>query len=266
MFNVNQIKHILLIISNIILVLLLLLLFLIVYNAYLNEEALKNHILSITENTSDFSINRIVFYSSATPIDSDESSPWTFDSIYQYTDIAIYIENNRENGLYKNNTIKSLYIDNIQIKPTPTYGNANLYFKPVSAFAQSTLLTEPIKEKLEFGITLDGELDFGNNPELYASCTTPITLSYINKDIKQDFAITDTSSALSLDGSALKRAGILLSTIQSTISFDITLVNNLNQTAKCNIILEMPLQNENESIYDGYLVLDKEVDFKFYEI
>lgn len=266
MFNVNQIKHLLLIIANIILVLFLLLLFLIVYNAYLNEETLKNHILSITENTSDFSIKRIVFYSSANTIDTDESSPWTFDSIYQYTDMAIYIENSKENGLYKNNTLKSLYIDNIKINTQPTYGSANLYFKPVSKFAQSSLLSEPLKDKLEFSITLDGEINLSEKPELYASCTTPITLSYINSNIKQDFTITDNSTTLSLDGSALKRAGILLSTIQSTISFDITLVNNSNQTSKCNVILEIPLQNDNQSIYDGYLVLDKEVDFKFYEI
>ena len=107
MLDVKQAKHIILIILNVILVLLLIMLFLVVYNAYLNETTLKNHILSITENQSDFSIKRIVFYSSANTIDTDESSPWTFDSIYQYTDMAIYIENNSENGLYKSNTLKN---------------------------------------------------------------------------------------------------------------------------------------------------------------
>ena len=266
MFNVKQIKHILLIILNIILVIVLLMLFLIVYNAYVNETTLKNHILSITENKSDFSIKKIVFYSSANTIDTDQSSPWTFDSIYQYTDMAIYIENNSENGLYKNNTIKNLYIDNIQINPSPTYGNANLYFKPVASFAKNTLLTEPIKDKLDFSIILDGTIDYTNNAQLYASCATPITLSYINSNIKQDFSILDTSSALTLDGSSLKRAGILLSTIESTISFDITIINNSNQTSKCNIIIDIPLETDTDSIYNGYLVYDKEVNFKFYEI
>lgn len=266
MLDVKQVKHILLIILNVILVLLLIFLFLVVYNAYLNETTLKNHILSITENKSDFSIKRIVFYSSANTIDTDESSPWTFDSIYQYTDMAIYIENNNENGLYKSNTLKNVYIDNIQINPEPTYGKANLYFKPVSNFAQNTLLTKPIDEKLDFSITLDGQIDYSEKPELYASCVTPITLSYINTNIKQDFSITDTSSTLSLDGSALKRAGILLSTIESTISFDITIVNNSNQTSKCNVIIDIPLQTDTDSIYNGYLVQDKEVDFNFYEI
>lgn len=266
MLDVKQAKHIILIILNVILVLLLIMLFLVVYNAYLNETTLKNHILSITENQSDFSIKRIVFYSSANTIDTDESSPWTFDSIYQYTDMAIYIENNSENGLYKSNTLKNVYIDNIQINPAPTYGTANLYFKPVANFAKNTLLTESITDKLEFGITLDGEIDYTEKPELYASCVTPITLSYINANIKQDFSILDTSSTLSLDGSALKRAGILLSTIESTISFDITIISNSNQTAKCNVIIDIPLQTDTDSIYNGYLVQDKEVDFKFYEI
>lgn len=265
MFSLKQVKHILLIVLNVILVLLLLMLFLVVYNAYLNETTLKNHILSITENKSDFSIKRIVFYSSANTIDNDESSPWTFDSIYQYTDIAIYIENNSEEGLYKNNTLKNVYIDNVQINPAPTYGTANLYFKPVASFAKNTQLATPIVDKLEFGITLDGEIDYTSKPELYASCVTPITLSYINNNIKQNFSIIDTSSTLSLDGSALKRAGILLSTIESIISFDITIVNNSNQISKCNVILDIPLQTDTDSIYDGYLVQDKEVNFKFYE-
>lgn len=264
MFTSSKIKHILLLIFNVILLLLLLLLFLIIYNGYLNKLTLKNHILSITENKTSFSINRIVFYSSANTIDTDESSPWTFDSIYQYTDMAIYIDNNRENGLFKNNTIKNLYIDNIQVNPAPTYGTCNLYFKPVSNFANSDLLTEAIDERLDFGITLDGNIDYASNPELDASCVTPITLSYINSNIKQDFSIADTSSPLALNGSALKRAGVLLSTIEATLSFDITITNNSNELSKCNVILDIPLQNNNDSIYDGYLVLDKEVNFKFY--
>lgn len=265
MFSVKA-KHIMLIILNVILLILLSLIFLIIYNNYLNKLTFKNHILSITENKSNFSINRIVFYSSANTIDQDESSPWTFDSIYQYTDIAIYLENNRENGLFKDNTLKSIYIDNIQYNPAPTYGTPSLYFKSISNFANNQIPIHPINDKLDFNITVDGNIDYSSNPELDASCVTPITLSYINTDIKQNFSIADTSATLELNGSTLKRAGILLSTIQSTISFDITITNNSNQTSKCNIILDIPLQNDTDSIYNGYLVLDKEVNFEFYEI
>ena len=89
-------------------------------------------------------------------------------------------------------------------------------------------------------------------------------LSYINSNIKTDYTITDTSNPITYDGSLLQKCNVLLDSIACNLSFDIYITNNLNQEFKCTIYVDIPLKNDNKSIYDGNIILKKDTNFIFY--
>ena len=81
-----------------------------------------------------FSIDKIVFFSSSDSKNKLNSSiNFTIDSLYAYTDIAIYINNNSEEVTLKN-TLKNVKILNVKITKEPLIGEPNLYFKSINDF------------------------------------------------------------------------------------------------------------------------------------
>lgn len=64
-------------------------------------------------------------------------------------------------------------------------------------------------------------------------------------------------------GSLLKHCNITLNSIACKISFLITIVNNLDETYTCPVILNIPLSSESSTIYDGHLVLTDKTDYNF---
>lgn len=83
-----------------------------------------------------FSIDKVYMYSSANAIDNkDTRAIWNLD-LYQYTDIAIYINNRATDKLTYENAIKSLYIDNIKFTSVKK-GNTALYYKNINEFGKS---------------------------------------------------------------------------------------------------------------------------------
>ena len=89
-------------------------------------------------------------------------------------------------------------------------------------------------------------------------------MSYVNENIKTDYTLTDTSSPLTYDGSLLKRCGILLNEISSSLSFDIYITNNLNEEFKTTVYIDIPLESDTESIYNGSVTLKKDINNIFY--
>lgn len=55
-----------------------------------------------------------------------------------------------------------------------------------------------------------------------------------------------------------------LSSLNCNVSFDIFITNNLDQEFKCSVFLDIPLENEELSIYDGNLKVTKDTNFSFY--
>lgn len=143
-------------------------------------------------------------------------------------------------------------------------GEPKLYFKSINNFSKSDILDENIiNDKLEFNITSDDETNL-DMPTLYNNLANPITLSYVNSNIKTDYTLTDTSSPITYDGSLLKKCNIILNSISCNLSFDILVTNNLNQEFKCTVYIDIPLENEEKTIYDGNILLKKDTNFKFY--
>ncbi len=120
-----------------------------------------------------------------------------------------------------------------------------------------------IDNRLNFTITSENEANL-DSPTLYNNLANPIVLSFVNENIKSDYTITDTSKPITYDGSLLKRCEVLLNSISTSMSFDIYIVNNLNQEFKTTIYIDIPLDSEEKSLYDGNITLKKDVNFIFY--
>lgn len=216
-------------------------------------------------NKTVFQVNKIVLFSNCDAENKTGSvTNFTIENLYQYTDIAIFINNSFTEEKTLENTFKKVSINNIQYTTPPELGEAKLYFKSLNQFAKSNLISEnEIKENLDFTITSEDQADL-DTPTLYNNLANPITLSYVNQNIKSDYTITDTSIPITYDGSLLKRCNISLNSITCNLSFDIYITNNLDEEFKTTIFLEIPLETSEKSIYDGNINITKNTNFTFY--
>ena len=228
-----------------------------IINIYVINKKFSENIDQIARLNSKtvFSIDRIYLYSSADASSNETTKPVWDLNILQFTDIALYINNRSEEGVTYENTIKEITIDNIKFNNLQT-GTPNLYYKNVNDFAKLTNLEEnKINDSIEFDIVNSGDIDY-SKPTLYSNCQNPITLEYVNTEMKEDTIISDISTPLTYDGSLLKKGGILLSQIGGTISFTITIINNYNQKYIATVYIDIPLEDSLSaaSIYDGKII------------
>lgn len=223
-----------------------------------------------------FSIDKIVLYSSANAIENAEKrAVWNINP-YQFTDIAIYINNRKDEYFDYENTIKELYIDNVKFSgpqigfPSLYYKNINDFGKSIYTVTESKLTNEEMSEndnlqrrildnsendkitdRLSFEILNDGELDY-SKPEAFTDCSHPITLEYVN-NIKENQIISDINSEVTYNGTLLRKSGVILSEIATSVSFRITLINNYDQEFIANVYFEIPLEDTvtGDTIYNG---------------
>lgn len=262
--KVKKSKIILTIITVILMVVVLFLAYLL-FRKFVLKKNFESEILSFANKNQEtiFNINKIVLFSSADSKNKTSSaSNFTIENLYQYTDIALFINNNGENNM--ENTFKSVSINNIKFDTMPSVGEPKLYFKSINNFAKSNIIEENvINDNFDFTITSDDNADL-NNPVLYNNLANPITLSYVNQNIKSDYTITDTSTPITYDGSLLSKCNIDLNSISAKISFDINIVNNLDEKFKTTVFINIPLQDDAQSITNGSLTLKQDVNYTFY--
>ena len=228
---------------------------------YLINEEFAESVAEIARLNSKtvFSIDRIYLYSSADANSNETNKPiWDLD-IFQFTDIALYINNRDEKGVTYENTIKSLTIDNVKFNDLET-GTPKLYYKNVNDFAKLDINEDnEIKDSMEFNIVNSGDADY-TTPVIYSNCQNPITLEYVNSEMKEDTTISDISEPLTYDGTLLKKSGISLNSIKCNLSFRVTIINNYNQKFVVTVYIDIPLEDSftNESIYDGKIIKNME--------
>lgn len=206
-----------------------------------------------------FSIDRIYLYSSADATSNETTKPVWDLNIFQFTDIALYINNRADEGVTYENTIKELTIDNVKFNNIQS-GTPALYYKNVNDFAKLTNSEEnKIGDSLEFNVINSGEADYGT-PVIYSNCQNPITLEYVNTGMKENTIISDISTPLTYDGSLLRKSGILISQMECTLSFRITIINNYNHKYVATVYIDIPLKDSlnNTSIYDGKIIRNLE--------
>lgn len=212
-----------------------------------------------------FEVNKIVLFSNCDAKNKTGShTNFTIENLYQYTDIAIFINSSSTEEKTLENTFQKVSIQNVNFAVLPEVGEPKLYFKGLPQFAKSELITEnEIVNSLDFSITSEDEANL-DTPILYNNLANPITLSYVNQNIKSDYTITDTSSPITYDGSLLNRCQVDLASISCKLSFDIYITNNLEEEFKTTVFLAIPLKTADKSIYDGNLNITQNTNFRFY--
>lgn len=237
-------------------------------NKYKIKKDFENDIEKIISQNSStiFSIDKIVFFSncSATSKIADNSNI-ILENVYQYTDIAIYINNDQENSnsFEQENTLKEVYIDNIQFVSPASIGTPSLYYKNLYSFTKDEFPEKNlIEDSISFTLSSESEIDY-STPTLYNNCANPITISYLNNNIKTDYGIENSSNGIKYDGSLLKNCYITLNSLECTFKFDIHIKNNLDEDFICTVYIEIPLSDGENSLNDGTFKLEKETNFKF---
>ena len=243
--------------------------------AFAMKRVLKKNIFSkesesvaIKNETPTFSIQKIYLCSSANAIDSSTEQKLNKLDLYQYTDIAIYINNFKDEGLTTKNTIKELYIDNISLDLDYNIGNASLVYTNMLKIGSKQELANIIKnnknimqDRINFKIINNNEQNNQENyeePTFYADCSNPITLKYINQ-LNREYSIGKGNSA-TFDGSILKKVGIKPEDINVKINFKINIVNHNDETYTKWINFKLPL----DDIENGTSIKSKETEGKEY--
>lgn len=206
----------------------------------------------IAKNQSPiFSIDKIYLCSSANAIDNTAEQKLDNLGIYQYTDIAVYLKNNKEEGLTDKNTIKELYIDDIDLKLDYNIGKTSLVYTNLLKIGSKEELNQMVlnsknipKDKIDFKIVSTNEQNNEANYEeatFYADCSNPISLKYIN-EISTEYTVSKNSSAV-FDGSILGKVGIKPEDINAQIKFRINIINNKDEYYSNYVNFRIPLND-----------------------
>ena len=234
-----------------------------IINKHIKRKKFAEKNMEIYQNNEEkvFKIEKIILCSSANAIDRSAEKNLQNLSIYQYTDIAIYIDNGDE--LSSKNTISKLYIDNISLEGA-SIGDKSLNYKNTLNFG----LKEDIEEEKETNSNIDFNIIYTNEqekqtnynePSFFTDCSNPITLEYLNYNLKNNYKMEENNS-VSFDGSILKKAGISTDSIACKVKFRINIVNNQNEKYSCPLNFKIPL----DDIYKGTTMKSKTTDKEKY--
>lgn len=216
-----------------------------IINIYLKNKEFEQDVILISEKNQEsvFSLEKIILMSSANAVDNSLEKNLQDLNVYQFTDIALQINNGEE--LTSKNTVKNLYIDNIEINTRTKKGFQTLDYKNYQNFGKVEKLSTKTPERIDFNIVYTNEENSKvnyDNPTFYTDCSNPITLEYVNKDIVTGYKMGENSS-ISFDGKILKSVGVELKDIECYLRFRVNIENNLNEKYSCWIGFYLPLND-----------------------
>ena len=245
-----------------------------VFSVVLARNAFANKMIELADENEKtiFNVQKILLYSSANAIDNSEDQSLKNMSISQFTDISIYIDNTSTiSELTDENTIKQLYIDDIKITSISDIGNKILNYKNPLEFGKYKMIQTPENNRIDFNIVNTNSENQSNdysNPTFYTDCSNPISLGYMNKNLLTNYAVSKDANTVSFNGKVLKETNINLEDINYTLTFKIHIVNNLNQKFVYNMNLDVPLNDDNGGIYNGYVFKGKNTsgdEYRFFK-
>ena len=228
------------------------------YTSYARDEFFQTSLKIANQNqNSVFRISRILLYSSGNAIDNSYNKSLQNLSICQYTDIAITIDNTSYiSDLTTTNTVKELYIDNIEITTNAQKGSPYLNYKDLNSFATFKLLDVPENGRIDFNIIHTNEQNESadySTPTFYADCSNPISLGYINRDIVENFSVDDQVNSISFNGKLLAQAGVNLDEISYVLNFDIHIKNYDDDNFTYHATINVNLNDSDGTLNSGYL-------------
>ena len=218
----------------------------------------ENQAYAFVEDNKEpiFKIKEIILYSSANADDKSKGEILRDLDLHQFTDISIMIDNKSYiSDLSNKNTVSELYIDNIKITKNSDKGEATLKYKNPYMFGKYEDNTEQTG-RIDFNI-LHTNADNANNdfstPTFFTDCSNPITLGYLNKNVKNNAEILKSDEKIDFNGKLLKLADVPIEDISYRLNFQIHLKNSLEESYVYAVDLNVPLEDSKSSIYDGYI-------------
>ena len=248
--------------------------FLLYYFFILSDIASRNNFVNevveiADENeTSIFNVQRIVVYSSATAVDKSNDLSLKNMDILQFSDIAINIDNTSSiDELTNENTVKELYIDNIEMTTTSDIGSKVLNYKNGETSGKYEIIETPIDGRINFKIintNSENESTSYSEPTFYTDCSNPITLGYVNT-LLTNHSMAQDGSQIAFNGKVLEQVGIAQDDISYVLNFKIHIINNANQKFVYDMKLSVDLNDENGGIYNGYSYRGRTTSGKEYQ-
>ena len=223
------------------------------------EKEFAKDIIEIYERNKEpvFRVSKIVKYSSAEAVDNSAEQNLQDVNIHQYSDMAFYIDN-LSDKLTEKNTIKELYLDNFNVDVEYDGGEHLLYYKnPLTISKFRMIAGNQIKDMLNYDIVYTNEENDKKNyeiPVFYTDCSNPITISFVNKNIVEDYKVTKENGLVSFDGRMFNNLDIDLDKLSPKVSFTIHLKNNLDEVYACDVSANMKLETKDGSVKSGYII------------
>lgn len=190
------------------------------------------------ETNMPFILNKIAVISSVEGTDKEAgSNRWAFD-VSQNNDINLYIEKNKNYD--KQEAIKSILIDNIEIQRNSEKGKINFY-RPNTT--ESGVYFKNVEENLVQTIEYKGAMQTDLKKLEISNQGGLIMFRVANDKVAEYFSNEDEINHNEL----LKKANITIEDLKSKLSMDITIKIESGKEYKANISLDLPIEGVIEN-------------------
>ena len=208
----------------------------------------KNNIL---KHNKEFLINKVQYYSTVSAISNTtnyQNPEWNL-KVYQYTDIAIYLDRLNK-SINEENYITNLELRNFKLND---YEKEEIYYLNPRLFGKNTLDFDiKIEDALEYNVinSSNSENDQEYNiPIYFQDCSNPVTFRYVNY-LANNFRVAN-NETLKYNGSLIPKLGLTLEKLNDKLSFEIKIVTKDGNERIGKINLKIPYKNESHTIIDG---------------
>lgn len=186
------------------------------------------------EKNMPFKLSSIIAVSNAEGYQEKQNQEYTWDvEVYQNNDIYLNIEKNKN---YKETeAIKSIIIDNINIKEQPKIGTIEIYRPSGNSIQEYKYEKEyKVTDKIEY----IGEKEADIKNLKISNQGSTLIFRVINKTGRR---YTSNDEQFEHSGKLLNNVGITYEDIKFKISFDLTIILETGNSFKANIELDLPV-------------------------
>lgn len=185
------------------------------------------------EKNMPFKLSSIIVISGAEGYQKEENEKYKWDSeIYQNNDIYLNIEKNKN---YKETeVIKSIVLENIQIKQKPQVGDI-IFYKPSNENTNLFIYEE--KYEIENTIEYIGDVSTNLNDLKISNQGGTLIIRAVNKTGKR---YTSNEKEFEHTGKLLEKVGVPYKDVQCIISFDLIINLESDLSFKGRVELELP--------------------------
>ena len=224
-----------------------------------NKKDKDNNLIKVDK---EFIIKKVHYYSTANAISNTtnyQNPEWNL-KVYQYTDIAVYLDRIDE-IVDEQSYITNLSISNFRVKE-----NSEIYYLNPQMFGKSNLNEDYLikSNKLEYNVinseNVDNEQNY-NIPIFFQDCSNPITLRFVN-NLADNYRVSN-DNTLVYNGGLIRELGLNLNSLNTELKFDLEITTKNGISRMYTIDLEIPIEDENRSILDGDFNTELDIDVEF---